>query len=56
MLFCFSVKDKGLGYTDMFEEIPTVVKNSHLINASLCEIENMQPTTNAYSYMDLSTG
>ena len=51
-----SVKESGLSFTEMFEEIPTVIKNSHLINASLCEIENMQPSTNKFNYMDLSTG
>ena len=55
-VFSFSVKETGLSYSQMFEEIPTVIKNSHLINACLCEVETMQPSTNQFNYMSLSTG
>ena len=39
----------------MFEEVPIIIKNSHLINAVCCEIEEAKPSVNPYNYLDLAT-
>jgi translation initiation factor 3 subunit H len=50
-----SVKKAGLSFEHMFEEVPIVIKNSHLINALCCEVEESKPTDNPYNYLDLAT-
>ena len=40
----------------MFEEIPVHVKNSHLVNAMLCEIDEIAPNQNTFNFLDLATG
>ena len=40
----------------MFEEIPVVIKNSHLVNALLCEIEEQMPEQEKFNFLDLATG
>ena len=40
----------------MFEEVPVVIKNSHLVNTMLCEVEEMTPSNDKYSFLDLATG
>jgi len=50
-----TIKQAGLGFEKMFEEVPVMIKNSHLINSLLCEIEELTPSTdNKYSFLDLS--
>lgn len=37
------------------EELPVVIKNSHMVNSLLCELEEMSPSPKRYSFLDLST-
>jgi len=39
----------------MFEEVPILIRNSHLVNALLCEIEEETATETKYNFLDLST-
>lgn len=48
------VKQSGLSFETMFEEVPIMIKNSHLINALLCEIDEVAPTDNKFNFLDLS--
>ncbi|XP_002737572.1 eukaryotic translation initiation factor 3 subunit H-like [Saccoglossus kowalevskii] len=50
-----SIKKSSLSYEQMFEEIPIVIKNSHLINTLLCEIENKSPPKEG-NFLNLATG
>jgi translation initiation factor 3 subunit H len=50
-----SVKKAGLSFEEMFEEVPLVIKNSHLTNALCCELEEIAPTENPYDFLDLAT-
>ena len=54
--FLDRLKDQGISFEKMFEEIPIVVKNSHLINCLLCEIEEEDETANKFQHLDLATG
>jgi len=50
-----TIKRSGLSFETMFEEVPVMVKNSHLINSLLCEIDELsQSTDNRYNFLDLS--
>ncbi|KAJ8033941.1 Eukaryotic translation initiation factor 3 subunit H [Holothuria leucospilota] len=49
------LKKINLGYENLFEEIPIVVKNSHLINALVCEVEEISPPSGD-SFLSLSSG
>ena len=40
----------------MFEEIPVVIRNSHLMNVTLCEIESKLASKKTYNNLDMSTG
>jgi len=51
-----SIKAGGLSFDAMFEEVPVVIKNSHLVNTMLCEVEEMTPSNDKYSFLDLATG
>jgi len=51
-----AVKKAGINFENMFEEIPVVVKNSHLVNSLCCELEELAPSTDKYSFLDLATG
>ena len=57
ILFVFyRLKEQGISFEKMFEEIPVVVKNSHLINCLLCEVEEEDETANKFQHLDLATG
>jgi len=44
-----TIKQSGLSFETMFEEVPVMVKNSHLVNSLLCEMEELtQNTDNKY--------
>ena len=55
LCLCFSVKKAGLSFEEMFEEVPLVIKNSHLTNALCCELEEVSPPENPYDFLDLAT-
>ena len=40
----------------MFEEIPVVIRNSHLMNVTLCEIEDKLSTKKTFNNLDMATG
>ena len=40
----------------MFEEIPFVIRNSHLMNVTLCEIEDKLSTKKTFNNLDMATG
>ena len=50
-----SIKDSNISFEKMFEEIPIYVKNSHLTNALLCEVEEKTPDEDKFNYLDLAT-
>lgn len=44
-----------INYETMFEEIPIVLRNSHLINALLCELSDKSKKEQKFSALDLGT-
>ena len=44
-----------LTHDNFMEELPVVIKNSHLINSVLCEFQDMEPCSKKYNILDLST-
>ena len=50
------LKAQGVSFEKMFEEIPVIVKNSHLINCLLCEIDEAEATSSKFQHLDLATG
>jgi len=50
-----SVKGVGISFDTMFEEVPIVIKNSHLCNVLCCELEEKAPSDNKYHFLDLAT-
>ncbi|CAH1775207.1 unnamed protein product [Owenia fusiformis] len=50
-----TVSSSNLSFEKMFEEIPIVFKNSHLVNALMCEIEETQPPKEHDQFLDLAT-
>ena len=51
----FRIKQAGLSYESMFEEVPVTIRNSHLVNSLLCEVEDSATSENKYNFLDLST-
>jgi len=51
-----AIRKAGINFENMFDEIPVVVKNSHLVNALCCELEEVSPSDNKYQFLDLATG
>jgi len=50
-----TIKHAGLSFETMFEEVPVMVKNSHLVNSLLCEIDELsQSADNRYNFLDMS--
>lgn len=52
----YRIRELGLSFENMFEEIPVVIKNSHLMNVALCEIEDKLSTKKTYNNLDMATG
>ena len=52
-----SVRELKLNHENFIEELPLVIKNSHLQNAMLCEMQEMPPyiPNKSYNFLDLST-
>lgn len=44
-----------LNYENFLEELPVVVKNSHLVNSLLCELQDMGFSSKRHNFLDLST-
>ena len=51
----YSLKANDVSFESMFEEIPIVIKNSHLVNCLLCDLEE-QEKSDIYQHLDLATG
>lgn len=50
-----AIKEFKLNHDNFMEELPLVIKNSHLVNSVLCELQDMSPSPKRYSFLDLST-
>ena len=50
-----SVKAAGISFEKMFEEIPITIKNSHLVNSMLCEIDDTLQEEKSFDFLDLGT-
>lgn len=50
-----SIKQGKLNHENFMEELPVVIKNSHLVNSMLCEIQDMSDAPKRYNFLDLST-
>merc|ERR1712180_86718 len=47
---------KGISFDNLFEEVPVIVKNSNLMNALLCEVEETSSLPNRENFLSLATG
>lgn len=55
-LFCFSsLKKASVGFEHMFEEVPIVIKNSHLISVLLWELEDKSTVADKHELLNLSS-
>jgi translation initiation factor 3 subunit H len=50
-----AIKEMRLNHENFMEELPVIIKNSHLLNSVLCELQEMTPAPKKYSFLDLST-
>ncbi|XP_011454582.3 eukaryotic translation initiation factor 3 subunit H [Magallana gigas] len=52
-----AIQAASISFESMFEEIPVVVKNSHLVNALLCEVDECPKSREeeTYNFLDLAT-
>merc|ERR1712018_293134 len=50
------IRKAGINFENMFDEVPIVVKNSHLVNSLCTELEELAPSDNKYQFLDLATG
>ena len=51
-----SMRKSGVSFETMFEEVPIVIKNSHLLNSLLCDLEDTTTSKNKFNFLDLATG
>ena len=49
------IKELKLTHENFMEELPVVIKNSHLVNSLLCELQDMSLSSKRYNFLDLST-
>jgi len=49
------VKAAGMSFEKMFTEIPVTIKNSHLVNSLLCELDEPLTQQQSFDYLDLGT-
>lgn len=57
-LFCprtFSLKKASIGFENMFEEVPIVIKNSHLINVLMWDLEDKSTVSDKHELLNLSS-
>ena len=50
-----SLKAAGISFERMMEEIPIHIRNSHLVNALLCELDEDLHQKQKYNFLDLAT-
>lgn len=51
----FSLKKANIGFEQMFEEVPIVIKNSHLINVLMWELEDKSTVADKHELLNLSS-
>uniref|UniRef100_A0A8C2FQS4 Eukaryotic translation initiation factor 3, subunit H, b n=1 Tax=Cyprinus carpio TaxID=7962 RepID=A0A8C2FQS4_CYPCA len=51
----FLLKKASVGYENMFEEVPIVIKNSHLISVLLWELEDKSTAADKHELLNLSS-
>lgn len=49
------IKQVKLNHENFMEELPVVIKNSHLVNSMLCQLQDMSESPKRYNFLDLST-
>lgn len=47
---------ENITFESIFIEIPLMIKNSHLLNCMICEIDNKTPNQDKHDNLDLATG
>jgi len=50
-----SFKNNKCSYSELFEEIPVTIRNSHLMNMLLCELSDLVPSHAGKQFLDMST-
>lgn len=50
-----SVNRLKLNFENMFTEIPVVIRNSHLVNVLMCELDQKTTESEKYQFLDLAT-
>lgn len=51
----FSLKKASIGFENMFEEVPIVIKNSHLISVLMWELEDKSTVSDKHELLNLSS-
>lgn len=54
-LCVYSLKKASIGFENMFEEVPIVIKNSHLINVLMWELEDKSTVADKHELLNLSS-
>ncbi|XP_046563967.1 eukaryotic translation initiation factor 3 subunit H-like [Haliotis rubra] len=49
------ITSHNMSFEKMFEEIPVVMKNSHLVNSLLCELDDKKMKSQEFAFLDLAT-
>ncbi|GIZ03602.1 eukaryotic translation initiation factor 3 subunit H [Caerostris extrusa] len=49
------LKNINVQYSEMFEEITVIIRNSHLVNLLMCEIADIMPEQETNQFLDLGT-
>lgn len=50
-----SLKKASIGFENMFEEVPIVIKNSHLISVLMWELEDKSTVSDKHELLNLSS-
>lgn len=50
-----AIKEYRLTHENFMDEVPIIIKNSHLVNSLLCELQDLSPASKPYNFFDLST-
>lgn len=50
-----SLKKANIGFEHMFEEVPIVIKNSHLINVLMWDLEDKSTVADKHELLNLSS-
>ncbi|XP_021351508.1 eukaryotic translation initiation factor 3 subunit H-like [Mizuhopecten yessoensis] len=50
-----SLRDAGISFKNMLEEIPVIIRNSHLCNSLLCEVDQSLVASQKFNFLDLAT-